>query len=211
MLARRRLLRLSAVVPFVPSAAHPGWTLVQVPDERVVLAEAAGPTRLTLPARRCRLLASFHLLGASCAAVRCVAGADADRDFDLLVVVGSARILAVEPWAGRAATGAHFTTRLDLLPSAPGLPGARGLSLRRDAASPNATVTVWERQSWTDVLAAGPQGLRDAPVRMPLPGTWQANVTSRRAAILARLAHPITSLGVELIADAAAWPWRQAG
>ena len=203
MLTRRDVCRLAAAAPLVVAGRAPAWTLIAVPDERVVLVETMGAMRLTPPALHSRVVASFALAGRSCAAVRFASPFQPDGEFEILAIVGNGRILGLEPWRGRAAGGAHFSTRLELLPA------GRGVVLRREAAVPNSRLTVWRREVWADVLVADGAGLADSPVRAPRPDTFQSAMAGRRARVLDRLTRPYGALDATLVALATVWPWEE--
>jgi hypothetical protein len=197
----------AAILPIaarLPSASA-GWILAPAPDERLVLIDTSGPTRIVVPARHGRLLAASSRDGRACAAVRFATTTLAGESMDLLLVAGDGRILGLEPWGGVATGGAHLSSRLDLPRTGP------TLVLHRDAAVPRQGGILWERQSWIDSLVLADSGLLGSPSRTPLAGTWQASLSAQRAAVSARLRqHHTALLDPALIGLAASWPWAHA-
>jgi hypothetical protein len=209
-LTRRMLLAAPLFGVPMPEARVPASAMLRpgtisaigfapLPRERVAFRAQGLAPAITLPATRVRRAALLPIADRQLVVLAFAADPNAAARLDLGAFVGwdagGLRVLALEVLAWRAADGGGFATRLTAT-------GDRTrILLQRDAAAPMGGGTRWRRESWTDLLAwrAGAP-LQDAPVRTPLPGTFQAMLAGVRARVAARLARPCTDVGEDLVA-----------
>jgi hypothetical protein len=209
-LARRALFAAPfALLPPAPARAasavlRPGQPsaigFVPLPDERVGFSATGLGRAVTLPAPRARLATLVPMADRTLALL--TFGADPPRSqarLDLAALVGwdgaMLRVLGLEVLFWQLAPRcAWLGTRIFATPD-------RSLVLlQRDAGAPRGN-RPWQREHWIDRLAwqdGGP--LADAPVRPPLPQTWQARLAAVRARVAARLVTPCQDIGEDVLA-----------
>ncbi len=188
-LARRTLL--SALPLLLAGGAHAGAGRLRLEPAGAEMVALTGPAirrPLLLPAAGAVLLPQLACAGEILTVTRFALEEDgAMLEWAILALAqdGVVALLALEPLSWRGATqdgrgGARMTTRLSATSDRTRVQWLRDVAIRQ-------TPTLWRRESWIDYLAwTPPQGLIDAPVRAPLPGTHQHMVAiwRRRAAAL---------------------------